>query len=248
MSILFISDVHLSIKKPEITNSFFNFLNHRAIHAQALYILGDLFDIWLGDHNYNAFHLHIASALKSLKKKSVACYFVHGNRDFLLGKHYANLCGMTLLPMQKILQLPSGKKIVVLHGDVLCANDISYLRFKKFMLYIKTKKFFLLLPMFLRSCIANIIHVCCMQHNKYKKDKIFDINLKTIVKILKTYQAETMIHGHMHQSAIYKISYSKKNVFNRIVLGNWEKNGSVIEINEKNNNITLIEFSLKKYK
>lgn len=244
MSILFIADIHLSVEKPKITDSFLNFLNNQAIHAKALYILGDLFETWLGDDNCDFFHFNIANAFKNLTKKNVACYFIHGNRDFLLGQNYANLCGMTILPMKKMLKLSSGKKIVILHGDVLCINDTSYLRFRKFILHITIKKIFLSLPILIRSYIFKKIRIFCVRYNKHKKKNIFHVNLKTIVQILNEYQAEIIIHGHTHQSAIYKILHSEKNSCNRIVLGSWNRNGSVIKINEDTENITLTEFPL----
>lgn len=246
MSILFISDVHLSIKKPEITDSFFNFLNYHAIHAKALYILGDLFETWLGDDHCNIFHISIAHALKNLTKKNIPCYFINGNHDFLLGQQYANLCGMILLPAQKILRLPSGKKIVILHGDILCVNDISYLKFRKILLHFKIKKIFLSLPLYIRTYIFNTIQFYCSQFKKNKKNDVLNIDSQTVTEILIKNKAEIMIHGHTHQLAIYKILYSTEHIFSRIVLGKWEKYGSVIEISERNTNITLVEFPLKK--
>lgn len=245
MSILFISDIHLCVKKPNITNGFFNFLNHRAIYAKALYILGDLFEIWLGDDACDLFHISIANTLKTLKKKNIPCYFIHGNHDFLLGQKYANLCGINLLPTTKILELSSGKRIVILHGDILCIKDISYQKFRKYLHHFKTKKFFLSLPISMRSYIFNMISFYCIKSQKYKKNNNVSINLTAVTEILTKNKAEIIIHGHTHQSGIYKIYNSKKNVFSRIVLGAWNKNGSMIEINEKdNNNITLTEFPL----
>lgn len=244
MSILFISDVHLCVKDPEITNGFFNFLNYCAIHAQALYILGDLFEIWLGDDNCNLFHVSIANALKNLTQKNIPCYFIHGNHDFLLGQKFANLCGMDLLSAIEILELSSGKRIVILHGDILCVNDVSYQRFRRFLLYFKTKKVFLSLPISIRTYIFNTIRSYCMQCKKYKKNKNMNVNTEMVIEILTTNKAEIMIHGHTHQSAIYKIYNSKRNIFSRIVLGSWGKYGSMIEVSDKNTNFIFTEFPL----
>lgn len=246
MSILFISDVHLCSTEPEIVNGFLNFLSYRAIHAKALYILGDLFETWVGDDNYNVFNANIANALKNLVQKNIPCYFIHGNHDFLLGEKYANLCGMILLPEKKLLTLSSGKRIVILHGDILCIQDIEYQRFKRYLYFFNIKKLFLLLPLSVRSYIFNIIQSYCIQHKKYKKNKNMRVNLKKVIEILTQNKADIMIHGHIHQIGIYKIYNSERNVFDRITLGNWNKYGSVLEINEKTTNIILIEFPLKK--
>lgn len=244
MSILFISDIHLCAKELKIANSFFYFLKNYAIHAKALYILGDLFEQWLGDDNCSSFHINIANALKNLTQKNVPCYFIHGNHDFLLGKKYANLCGMSLLPTIKVLKLSSGQKVVILHGDILCVNDISYQKFRQYLHCFKMKKFFLSLPISIRSYIFNKIHFYCTKYKKYKENNNINIDSKIAIEILIQNKAGIMVHGHTHQSAIYKIYNSKKNILNRITLGGWDKYGSVVEINEDNNHIILTEFPL----
>lgn len=246
MSILFISDIHLCIKKPDITNGFLDFLHYRAVHAKTLYILGDLFETWIGDDNYNFFHINIANALKNLVQKNISCYFIHGNRDFLLGQKYANLCGMTLLPTKKILKLSSGKKIILLHGDTLCINDISYQKFRQCLRLFKVKRIFLSLPISIRLYIVEIIRFWCVRYTKNKKSNNININLKIVIDILIKNKIDIMIHGHTHQLAIHKIYNSERNIFSRITLGNWNKYGSMLEINEENTNIILTEFPLKK--
>ncbi|URJ32588.1 UDP-2,3-diacylglucosamine diphosphatase [Blochmannia endosymbiont of Camponotus sp.] len=244
MSILFISDVHLCAKSPYITDGFLRFLNYRAMRAKALYILGDLFETWLGDDDCNLLHRNIAKALKSLNQKKISCYFIHGNHDFLLGKKYARACGMTLLPSNQVLRLASGKKIIILHGDILCDNDGSYQLFRKCLRHIIVQRLFLSLPLSIRSRIFSVIRSCCIQHTKYKSKKKLNINLKTATDILVQNHADIMIHGHTHQPTMHKIYRSKKDVFRIIVLGCWDKYGSIIEVNEKNNDILFIEFPL----
>lgn len=244
MSILFISDIHLCTTEPKITDGFLYFLSYRAVHAKALYILGDLFDKWLGDDDLNILNISIANALKKLVQNNVPCYFIHGNRDFLLGKKYADLCGIILLPEKKLLKLPSGKKIIILHGDILCVHDLSYQRFKRFLYLPIIKKLFLLLPLSIRSYVFNIIHFCSLKHKKSKKN--MHIDFKKVIEMLIQNKADIMIHGHTHQLGHYDIYYSGKKIFNRIALGNWNKYGSMLEIHEKKIDITLIEFPLKK--
>lgn len=245
MSILFIADVHLSNKKPKVLNGFLNFLNNQAIKATALYILGDLFEVWLGDDDKSTLHIDVARGLKILKEKEIPCYFIRGNHDFLLGSQYANACGMTLLPNYQVIRLSSGKNIIVLHGDLLCVNDKKYLRLKKILNYRILQKFFLSLPFFFRLHIFNFIYNC---YNKYKKNKLekkLNIDNKVVVDILMQNQSEIMIHGHTHQLAIHNIHYSKYFILKRIELGGWtESSGSVAQINEKDNSVFLKKFSL----
>lgn len=245
MSILFIADVHLSHDKPKIVNGFLNFLNNQAIKARALYILGDLFESWLGDDDQNLLHIDIAQGLKALQEKKIPCYFIHGNHDFLLGLEYANKCGMILLPNQKIIQLISGKKIVILHGDTLCTDDKKYLKMKKIFDYYILQKIFLSLPFTFRLYIYNFIYTYCNKHKPYKLKTQLNINNQIVIDMLIQSKVKIMIHGHTHQPAIHDIYYSKYIIFKRIVLGCWDEcNGSVVKINEENNTISLIKFSL----
>lgn len=244
MPILLISDIHLCSNKPSVIKGFLYFLNNYAIKARALYILGDLFEIWLGDDDHNALHANIAKSLKNLYKKQIPCYFIHGNHDFLLGSKYANLCGITLLPDEQVLKLKSGKNIVILHGDSLCLNDRKYRIFKKILNYHILQKIFLSLPLFIRLCIFKIIKTYFIQQKQYKSRKKLNIHSQTIIDILIKNKSEIIIHGHTHQPAIHNIYFSKQINFRRIVLGCWNQYGSMVEINEKNNSISLITFPL----
>lgn len=244
MSILLISDIHLSNKKPNVVKGFLHFLNHYAIKAQALYILGDLFEIWLGDDHHNSLHTNIAKSLKNLHKKQIPCYFIHGNHDFLLRSRYANLCGITLLPNEQVLKLTSGKNVVILHGDSLCTNDRKYKKFKKILNCHILQEVFLSLPLFIRLGIFNIINYCFIQVKKDVSKKKLNIHTQTVIDILIKNKSEIMIHGHTHQPAVHNILFSKKIYFKRIVLGCWNQYGSMVKINEEDNSISLITFPL----
>lgn len=129
MSTLFIADLHLCAQEPAITAGFLRFLQREAVHADALYILGDLFEAWIGDDDPEPLHAEIAAALKALQQAGVPCYFIHGNRDFLLGKRFAR-ASMQLLPEEKVLEL-YGRRILILHGDTLCTDDQAYQQFRR---------------------------------------------------------------------------------------------------------------------
>ncbi|URJ25364.1 UDP-2,3-diacylglucosamine diphosphatase [Candidatus Blochmannia ocreatus (nom. nud.)] len=245
MSLFFISDVHLCMRSPDVTNGFLYFLKHQAIRAQALYILGDLFEIWLGDDDNNLLHIDVANALKELNKK-IPCYFIHGNHDFLLGRKYAESCGMILLPAEKVLKLASGIKIIILHGDILCVNDRLYQLFRKFYRNILIQKLFLLLPLTVRLKIFNFVRFWCIKCRKIKnkpKNSV-SISLKLAIDMLIANRADVMIHGHTHKPVIYKICKSKTDTLKIIALGKWNKYGSMIKIDEKNNSIIFLKFPL----
>lgn len=245
MSIFLIADVHLSHTNPKVVNGFLHFLNTQAMHAHALYILGDLFEAWLGDDDPSSLLPRIAKGLKTLKKNKVPCYFIHGNHDFLLSSKYANECGMILLPHQQIIKLSSGKNILILHGDILCTHDKSYILLRKIFKNNFLKKLFLKLPFFCRAHIAKITRIYCAQLNKYKSKKKLNVDKRLVTKMLIKNQSEIMIHGHIHKPTIHSIQYSKNIIFKRIVLGNWtDYTGSVVKINEKNNTIALIQLIL----
>lgn len=244
MSIIFISDIHLCSTKPHVVNGFLNFLRNQAIHAHALYILGDLFEIWLGDDNQDLLYVNIAKNLKILHNKQIPCYFIRGNHDFLLGPKYANLCGITLLSDEQVLKLESGKNIVILHGDTLCTHDHDYNKLKKILNCRILQTIFLSLPLHIRLYIFNIINSYCTQRKQLKPEKSVNICTQTVIDMLIKNKSNIMIHGHTHQSAVHDIYFSKQIHFRRIVLGCWNQFGSMVKIDEKNNTISLIRFPL----
>lgn len=130
MSTYIIADLHLSEDEPAITAGFMNFIHQQAIHADSLYILGDFFNYWIGDDDKTPLHQQVANALTMLTERGIPCYFIHGNRDFLLGKRYAKQCGMTILNQETLLEL-YGKRVLILHGDTLCIDDQAYQNYRK---------------------------------------------------------------------------------------------------------------------
>jgi UDP-2,3-diacylglucosamine hydrolase len=126
----FIADLHLTQSRPDISACFLRFLKHDAIEAEKLYILGDLFEAWIGDDDDSPFVKTISSALNSLSSFGTKIYFIHGNRDFLLGKKFAKQSGMELLPEVDLIEL-YGQEVVIMHGDTLCTRDVDYQKFRK---------------------------------------------------------------------------------------------------------------------
>jgi len=232
MSTFFISDLHLSQSRPETTDLFLNFLKQEASDAEALYILGDFFEVWLGDDilKQNSHDNRIITALADYTKTGIPVYFMHGNRDFLIGPQFAKMSGCKILPDPFSLEL-YGQKVVLTHGDLLCTLDQSYQRFRRFVRHPIIKKIFLSLPLSLRCNIANRIRAKSRQQFKINSPSHpkYDVTLDAVQEILRQYNAELLIHGHTHRPGIHTVSVDG-HVAKRIVLGEWLKTGSMLEL------------------
>ncbi|MDL5166359.1 UDP-2,3-diacylglucosamine diphosphatase [Proteus faecis] len=238
MCTLFIADLHLSEHEPAITAGFLRFLKEQAIHAKALYILGDFFDFWIGDDAPNPLHQQIAQALMTLKNAGVPCYFIHGNRDFLIGSRFAKECGITLLPQEKVLEIGKNR-ILILHGDTLCTDDEAYQRYRKKVHNKFIQRLFSLLPLFIRLRIADKMRSRSQHENQYKSDAIMDVNPQAVIDTFKHFNTEWMIHGHTHRPAIHTVNIDDK-IHYRGVLGAWHTEGSMFKVTDEK--IELIHF------
>ncbi len=238
MCTLFIADLHLSEHEPAITAGFLRFLHEDAIQADSLYILGDLFDYWIGDDDNNPLHREIASALKTVQQQGVTCYFIHGNRDFLLGSRFAKESGVILLPQEKVLEL-YGKRVLILHGDTLCTDDESYQRYRKRVHTPWVQRLFLLLPLSIRQKIAVKMRANSQSVNSRKSEAIMDVNQQAVIDTFERYQADWMIHGHTHRPFVHEVPLHDKTVY-RGVLGAWHHQGSMFKVTDKS--IDLISF------
>lgn len=238
MSTYIIADLHLSEDEPAITAGFIHFIQQQAIHADSLYILGDFFNYWIGDDDDNPLHQRVAHELKQLTAKGIPCYFIHGNRDFLIGKRYAKQCGMTILPQETVLDIYD-KRILILHGDTLCTDDLAYQNYRKKVHTPWIQRVFLTLPLFIRRRIAQKMRKNSQYASSMKAESIMDVNPQAVVDALKKHQAQWMIHGHTHRPAIHEINIGGKMHF-RGVLGAWHHEGSAFVINEQG--IELIFF------
>lgn len=243
---LFISDLHLSDETPHLLRGFMNFMKNEAVQADALYILGDLFEVWVGDDERGETAQQVKRAIRLLTQQGVPVYFIKGNRDFLLGKRFANDCNMTLLsdPAEQTLY---DQKILLMHGDLLCTDDRHYQRFKKITQSYFLKKCFLVLPYFIRKKIAT-----CLRHKsqhatqtKLRKAIHLDINSKTAARYLARHSASLLIHGHTHRLGIHILTDSKTLLKKRIVLGAWEEEGNALRL-YSNGTTEYLSFSLIK--
>ncbi len=231
MSTLFIADLHLSPQELAITSKFLRFLQRDAIYADALYILGDLFEAWIGDDDLEPLYDEIAVALKTLQKSGVPCYFIHGNRDFLIGERFACASGMQLLPQENVLEI-YGRHILILHGDTLCADDRIYQKFRSIVRHPVTTKLFLTLPLCLRSKIATKMRYYSKKANPYKPKSFLDVSTTKVVQAMLNHGVFFMIHGHTHLPAIQRL-YVNKHQACRMALGCWPYEGSIIRVNAR---------------
>ncbi|BEH99922.1 UDP-2,3-diacylglucosamine diphosphatase [Edwardsiella ictaluri] len=238
MATLFIADLHLSQQEPAITAGFLRFLAEEAPKAEALYILGDFFDYWIGDDDPQPLHRQVAGALRQLSDNGVPCYFICGNRDFLLGKSYAKRCGMTLLPDEQIITL-YGQPILLLHGDTLCSDDRDYLRYRRRVHNPLLQWLFRRLPLRLRLKIAVGMRQQSQRSNSAKAMTIMDVNQETVCATLRRHGVQRMIHGHTHRPALHHFSLDDGRCALRAVLGAWHTHGSMIRVDAQG--IHLIE-------
>lgn len=232
---LFIADLHLCTEEPAITAGFLHFLRREAQHADALYILGDLFEAWIGDDDPNPLHAEVAAALRLL---TIPCYFIHGNRDFLVGKRFAADCGMTLLPEEQVLDL-YGRQVLIMHGDTLCTDDEGYLRFRAKVQQRWLQRLFLALPLFVRQRIALKMRAGSREANSSKSQSIMDVNPQAVVNVMARHQVQWLIHGHTHRPAVHPLLIDGK-AAERLVLGAWHQEGSMIKVSS--DEISLISF------
>lgn len=226
MTILFISDLHLTPSRPEITESFVNFMATEAIHADALYVLGDLFEFWIGDDDDSDFSLTIKTQFKTLVKSGVPCFFIQGNRDFLVGKRFEKETGMTLLDEVSVVDL-YGKRAVILHGDTLCTDDIKYQAYREKVHQPWLQWTYNRLPLFIKKKIVSKVQSDIGEEKKEKSLDIMDVNQNAVEAVLHSHNADLMIHGHTHRPNTHHFSMEGKHC-TRIVLGDWYAQSSIL--------------------
>ena len=217
MSSCFISDLHLDNKREEIKKAFFKFLESEASEFENLYILGDLFEVWIGDDFEDDFTREVISELKKFSLKDKNIFIMHGNRDFLLGEKFAEKCGAKLISDPLILDKEE-KKIMLSHGDIFCTDDVEYQSFKEKVRNEKWQKEFLSKDLKDREEIAKNLRKESARKNSKKEDYLMDVNKLEVEKIAQENKVEILIHGHVHRPKVHKETFGQ-----RIVLGDWDK-------------------------
>lgn len=221
----FISDLHLSAVREDINDCLFRFLETEAFSADALYILGDLFEVWIGDDNVTPFSESIAAALKRLSA-TVPIYFIHGNRDFAIRQAFADRAGMTILPEQYVIDL-YGRRALLMHGDELCTRDVEYQKFRKKSRSWWWPRLMLLLPLKIRQKIANDGRETSKNNQKQLTAEIMDVSQSEVELAMQRHNVDLLIHGHTHRPNVHKFNVNNKPM-KRIVLGDWYDQGSIL--------------------
>ncbi len=228
MTTLFVSDLHLDDARPHIVDDFERFCAGEARRADAIYILGDLFEAYVGDDDDAALNARIAAALHGLADAGVPVRFIVGNRDFLLGESYARRCGMDLVDDGMVIDL-YGTPTLILHGDVLCTDDAAYLAFRKQVRHPAWQAAFLARPLAERRAFAAQARDASRAHTSQADMAIMDVNQQAVEGALRQAGITRMIHGHTHRPAIHDFMLDEKPA-QRIVLGDWYEQGSVLRV------------------
>jgi UDP-2,3-diacylglucosamine hydrolase len=226
MSTLFLSDVHLNTARADIVRAFIEFLDFKARQADALFILGDLFDEWLGDDDDKAPHREVTDALAALTAAGLPVSVVHGNHDFLLGKKFARRSGCTLLGDHTSIDV-YGTPTLIMHGDTLCTRDANYQSFRKMARNPIMQKIFLSMSLPKRAEKAAGIRRESSEDTALKSDDIMDVTLDAVDGIMRKHSVRHLIHGHTHRPAIHNFMLDDQEA-TRIVLGDWYEQDSVL--------------------
>jgi len=226
MTTLFISDLHLDESRPQIVDLFLRFLRAEARSATSLYILGDLFESWIGDDDDGPLSAVIAEGLLGLSGSGVRIYFMHGNRDFLLGAEYAARAGMSLLSDPTIIEL-GGERTLLMHGDTLCTDAVEYQKFRMMVRDPRWQQRFLAQTLSERRAFAEQARGESRRHTAMKTAEIMDVNQHAVIAAMRSHGVHRLIHGHTHRPATHRLDIGGK-VAERIVLGDWYEQSSVL--------------------
>ena len=228
-SSLFISDLHLSEERPEANETFYSFIEEKASTADSLYILGDLFEYWVGDDDLSEpFHSVIAGFLRRLSAGGVALYVMHGNRDFLFGRQFAEQTGARLLADPATLEL-GGVKTLLMHGDTLCTDDVDYQRWRQVSRAPDWQQEFASKPLAERRRVARELRVQSGRAIKAKQEEIMDVTPSAVREVLRMHGASRLIHGHTHRPGRHELELDGRRC-ERWVLPDWYGRGGYLEI------------------
>jgi UDP-2,3-diacylglucosamine hydrolase len=226
MSRLFVSDLHLDAGSPEAVDQFLDFLRTHASNAEALYILGDLFETWLGDDDPDPAKGRVCDGLRALTSNGVGCFVLHGNRDFLIGRDFCRRTGGRLLADPVVADM-DGERVLLTHGDALCTDDHSYQELRSTVRTPEWQRRFLSLPVADRELLANQARAGSKQHISRAIPNIMDVNEDAVSTAYRATRVRRIIHGHTHRPGIHDIQIEGEPA-QRLVLGAWYEQGSYI--------------------
>lgn len=227
--LLFLSDVHLAPDRQEAVAAFTAFCAGPAREAGAVYILGDLFDSWIGDDQLtDRFSASIAASIREVTRSGVPVHVAHGNRDFLLGTGFAAATGATLLPERQLIEI-AGVNTLLSHGDELCTGDVAYQQYRTRMRDPATKARLLRLPLFVRRLIARWLRRKSATATALKPESIMDVDAAEVMSTFRHFDVRRIIHGHTHRPALHRLEVDGI-PRERVVLSDWHDRGHYVEI------------------
>lgn len=230
MTTLVVSDLHLDPSHPEITAQFRGFLEHEARDASALYVLGDLFEAWVGDDDPTPHHREVVRALRAAADAGVSLHFMHGNRDFLLGERFCADTGGHLLADPTLVE-HHGRRVLLTHGDALCTDDTPYQRLRALVRNPVWQAQFRALSLAQRQALAAEARAGSKAHTATQQQMLMDVNAETVESVFRAAGVDTIVHGHTHRPGVHRHEIDGREC-TRIVTGDWYTQGSVLRWNE----------------
>ncbi len=230
MTTLFISDLHLDAGEPRTIRRFLDFIDAEALAAHALYILGDLFEAWIGDDDDDAHLQPIVAALARVTRAGVPCAVMHGNRDFLLGARFCAATGCRLLGDHERIDL-YGEPVLLTHGDLLCTDDTRYMALRAQLRDPRWQSEFLAKPLAERRKIAADLRELSATEIAAKSYDIMDVNQRTVEQTMRDFEVSLLLHGHTHRPAVHRFTLDGKPAA-RIVLGAWHDGAAIVRWSE----------------
>ncbi len=227
-----ISDLHLCESRPSITRIFLDFIHQRAPEAERLFILGDFFEYWAGDDDLeDSHHIPVTTALRTLSTRGTAISIMHGNRDFLLGKAFADACGAELIPDPYYVDL-HGRPTLLTHGDLMCTDDVEYQNFRTLVRDLSWQQNFLSLPLSQRKAQIAELRARSEKEKSIKDAGIMDVNAGAVMAMLREHgYPKVLIHGHTHRPGFHRVEVDGRHC-ERIVLADWGVSGSYLSCND----------------
>lgn len=234
MTTLFISDLHLDGTRPDISAQFLDFLEREARGAEALYILGDLFEAWIGDDDPDPDKRRVIAGLRAVTNAGVKSFLIHGNRDFLIGKRFRRETGVELLVDGTVIDL-YGRRVLLMHGDLLCTDDHAYQRLRRIVRNPAVQFVMRRLTLRQRQRLAERMRAGSKEHiasMDIAAPAIMDVNQDEVRRTFARFGVDCIIHGHTHRPAVHEMQIDGHEAV-RIVLGDWYEQGSVLRWNER---------------
>nr|WP_283950244.1 UDP-2,3-diacylglucosamine diphosphatase [Pseudomonas piscis] len=238
---MLISDLHLEEQRPDITRAFLDLLGGRARDAEALYILGDFFEVWIGDDAMTPYQLSICQALRELSDSGTQVFLMHGNRDFLLGQAFCKAAGATLLKDPSVVDF-YGEPVLLMHGDSLCTRDEAYQRMRRYLRNPLSLWILRHLPLRTRHKLARKLRSESRAQTRMKANDIVDVTPEQVPLVMQQQGVRTLVHGHTHRPAIHKLQIGDQ-AARRIVLGDWDRQGWALQVDEQGMQLAAFDFA-----